>query len=77
MFEIVKLVMTAGGILQGYKTYIAAFFGFLAAFGGWGVDVLIPFIDGKMELAALVSMSSPYFTAMAGAFGLAGLRAAK
>jgi hypothetical protein len=76
MLELVKLAMTINGALAGYKTYLGAFFMFIAALGGWGVDVFMPFLDGGMDITTLVGSSSPYFAAMGGAFGFAGLRKA-
>jgi len=74
MLEAFKFMMTLNGALSGYKTYAASGFAFLAVFSGWGIDVVVPWMDGQLGMVQMISLSSPYFAQMGAAFGLAGLR---
>ena len=76
MLEAIKLVMTLNGAFNGYKTYIGAAFTIMAAFSGWGLAVLMPFLDGGMGMSELVANSTPYFVAMGVGFSQAGQRKA-
>mgnify|MGYP003151727313 CR=1 FL=1 len=74
MLGIIKGIMTLGGTLAGYKTYIGAFFLMTGTLAGWGAEVVMPWLEGDMGILDMIKMSMPHFAAMGVALGLAGLR---
>ncbi len=76
MLEMIRTLFQLQGYLAGYKTYLAAVAGVMAALAQFITGELIPYADGQVTLSAMMTNGIPALVAqLAVFFAVGGLRA--
>lgn len=75
MFEKIKMFMTLGDKIKGYKTHAMTLSAVLTSATALLTMVIIPFMSGDISMMVLVTEGWPYLIAIIGAFGMSAMKA--